>query len=140
MQVSNAKQLFATIKKNLGTKKTRYLLAGGWNTLFGYATSITLYYTFSDRLHVIEIGVLGNIIAITMAFLTYKLYVFQTKGNWLLEYFRSYLVYGGVALLGVGMLWILVDGLRIPFWLAQGLVIVVAVAISYISHARFTFR
>jgi putative flippase GtrA len=139
MQVGNSKQVFATIRKKLDTQKTRYLLAGGWNTLFGYCSTIALYYAFSNRLHVIEIGVLGNIIAITMAFLTYKLFVFQTKGNWLREYFRSYLVYGGIALLGIVMLWALVDGLKMPFWQAQGLVMVMAVVISYISHARFTF-
>ena|SRR4030067_2569452 len=139
-KLSNTKQVYSAARQKLDTHKVRYLLAGGWNTLFGYSTGIILYYSFSKYLHVIEIGVLANIIAITMAFLTYKLFVFQTKGNWLREYFRSYIVYGGMALLGIGLLWIMVDGLNIPFWLAQGLVVVAVVVISYISHSRFTFR
>jgi putative flippase GtrA len=71
---------------------------------------------------------------------TYKMFVFQTKGNWLAEYLRTYLVYGGIAIVGIGLLWILVDGLVLPFWIAQGLVIAVTVVISYLSHSRFTFR
>ncbi len=140
IQANNTKQVFATFRKKFDTQKVRYLLAGGWNTLFGYVISVALYYTLSNRLHVVEIAVLGNIIAITMAYLTYKLFVFQTKGNWLREYFRSYIVYGGIALLGIVMLWAMVDGGGIPFWLAQGLVLAAVVVISYVSHSRFTFR
>jgi putative flippase GtrA len=124
----------------LDKRKIRYLLAGGWNTLFGYSTGVFLYYAFSSYLHIIMIGLLANILAITMAYLTYKLFVFQTEGNWLREYFRSYLVYGGMALLGTGILWIMVDGLNIPFWLAQGLVVAATMIITYISHSRFTFK
>jgi putative flippase GtrA len=132
--------MISTIRQALDERKVRYLLAGGWNTVFGYSTGVALYYAFSNYLHVIVIATLANIIAITMSFSTYKLFVFQTHGNWLHEYFRSYLVYGGMALVGIGLLWIMVDGLNIPFWLAQGLVILSTVVISYIGHSRFTFR
>ncbi len=108
--------------------------------MFGYGTGVGLYYAFSSYLHITIIALLANILSITMAYLTYKLFVFQTQGNWLREYFRSYIVYGGMALLGIGMLWIMVDGLKIPFWIAQGLVVVATVIISYISHSRFTFK
>ena len=132
--------MISTVRKNLDNRKIRYLLAGGWNTLFGYSTGVVLYYAFSRYLHITVIALLANILAITMAYLTYKLFVFQTQGNWLSEYFRSYLVYGGMALLGIGFLWVMVDGLNIPFWLAQGLVVVATVIISYFSHSRFTFK
>lgn len=134
------KEILATARKWLESQKVRYLVAGGWNTLFGYCVGLGIYYAFAGRLHIVEIGVLANVIAITMAFVTYKLFVFKTRGNWLREYFRSYLVYGGMALLGIGMLWALVDGLRMPFWLAQGMVVLATIMASYVSHSRFTFR
>lgn len=74
-----------------------------------------------------------------MAFLTYKLFVFQTRGNWWREYARSYLVYGTTALLSIVMLWLMVDFMAIPFWIAQALMIVLTVIVSYNGHARFTF-
>jgi putative flippase GtrA len=128
------------LRKSIDSSKVRYLSAGGWNTLFGYLSGVLLYYLLRDHFHVVEIAILGNVIAITMAFVTYKMFVFQTKGNWLAEYLRTYLVYGGIAIVGIGLLWILVDGLVLPFWIAQGLVIAVTVVISYLSHSRFTFR
>ena len=107
---------------------------------FGYGIGVALFYSLSPRLHTVVIGVLANILAITMSFTTYKLFVFKTKGNWLSEYFRSCMVYAGMALLGVVLLWLMVDHLGIKIWLAQGLVIASTVVISYIGHARFTFK
>lgn len=124
----------------LDSRKIRYLLTGGWNTLFGYLVGVGLYYVLSRYMHILLIGVLINIITISMSFLTYKLIVFRTKGNWLMEYLRTYLVYGGTALISVGLLWAMVDGFHLPFWLAQGLVMAITVVISYLGHANFTFR
>ncbi len=128
------------IKKYSDSSKLRYLLAGGWNTVFGYGIGVILYYLLSNYLHVTVIALIANIIAITMSFTTYKLFVFRTKGEWLKEYLRSYVVYGGMALLGIGLIWFMVNGLSIPFWIAQGLTILLTVIISYIGHSRFTFK
>jgi len=117
----------------------RYLLAGGWNTIFGYGVGVWLYKLLSPEWHVLWIGALTNVMAITMSFLTYKLFVFRTKGNWLREYMRTYVVYGGAALVGMLLLWMLVDGFRIPIWISQGIVIGVTVLFSYLGHSRFTF-
>lgn len=124
----------------LNSKTIRYLAAGGWNTLFGYGIGVWLYYRLSHHIHVIGIGVLTNIMSITMAFLTYKLFVFQTKGDWVQEYLRSYLIYGGMALLGIILLWVMVDGLHMQIWLSQGVVVLATTIGSYIGHSRFTFR
>lgn len=121
-------------------RELRYLLVGGLNTLFGYSLGVGLYLALSPVLHILLIGVIGNVFAITFSFVTYKLLVFQTRGHWLAEYLKSYLVYGGSAVLGILLLWWLVDGLGVPIWLAQGLTILIAVVVSYLGHARFTFR
>lgn len=123
----------------LDSRKIRYLVGGGWNTLFGYTLSIGLYNLLSNRIHIIGIAIIANVFAISMAFLTYKLFVFQTKGNWWKEYLRSYLVYGNTVLVSIVMLWVLVDFMAIPFWIAQGLIIIITVIMSYIGHSRFTF-
>jgi putative flippase GtrA len=121
------------------SRKMMYLLAGAWNTLFGYTVGLLLYSYLSDRFHIITISVIANILAISMSYFTYKLFVFKTAGNWWPEYLRSYVVYGGSALVGTGLLWLQVDYLHIPFWLAQGLAIALTVIFSYMGHARFTF-
>lgn len=120
--------------------KLRYLIAGGWNTAFGYGCGLGLYYGLEGHLHVVMVGILANVLAITMAFITYKLFVFRTKGNWLVEYLRAYLVYGATGVISIGLLWLLVDGADLPFWIAQGLAIVITVIASYVFHSRFTFK
>lgn len=122
------------------SRELRYLIVGGLNTLFGYSLGVGLYLALASRLHILIIGMIGNVLAITFSFITYKLLVFQTRGRWLAEYLKSYLIYGGSAVLGILLLWWLVDGLAVPIWLAQGLTILIVVVVSYLGHARFTFR
>lgn len=118
----------------------RYLLVGGFNTLVGYGLGVGLYLALADQLHILVIGVIANILANSVSFTTYKYLVFRSQGRWLVEYLRSYLVYGGSALVGIMLLWLLVDGLRLPIWLAQGLAMLITVVASYLGHDRITFR
>ena len=121
------------------SRKVRYLIVGGANTLIGYSLGVGLYYVLSPTLHILLIGAISSVLAISVSFTTYKLFVFRTRGHWLTEYLRSYVIYGGMALLGIILLWVLVDGMRLPIWLVQG-VSILSVVISYMGHARFTFR
>ena len=124
----------------LSTDKTRYFLAGGWNTLFGYGLGVSLYTLLSPLLNTVLIAVLANVIAISMSFLTYKIFVFRTKGHWMREYLRSYIAYGGTASLGIFLFWFLIDTLNVSIWLTQFLSIAITAITSYFAHKYFTFR
>jgi putative flippase GtrA len=124
----------------LRLKQTRYFIAGCWNTLFGYLSALIVYNFYHNLLHILLIGILINILNVTMSFFIYKFFVFKTKKNWFQEYLRSYITYGGVALMSLCILWFNVDYLKIPFWLAQGLVTFLGFLFSYIGHDRFTFK
>jgi putative flippase GtrA len=115
-------------------------LAGGWNTAFGYGIMIFLFENLSNSLNIVEIGIMANILSITMSFLTYKIYVFQKMGNWINEYLRCYLVYGSLAILNIVMNWVLVDYFHISIWISQGICIPAAVLLSYFGHSKFTFK
>lgn len=120
-------------------EKTRYLIAGIWNSVFGYGIGLMLYESFYLRFHIVIISVIANILAITVAFLTYKLFVFKTKGNWLVEYLKCYLVYGGSAAVGTLLIWLFVDFFKWPFWISQAIVMSIAIASSYFLHRIYTF-
>lgn len=124
----------------INSNKARYLVSGAWNTLFGYSVMVALYEIFSPSLNIIFIAILANVAAITMAFLTYKCFVFHTKGNWFLEYVKSYLVYGSLTVLNIFLTWLLVEQMGISIWISQGICIPIAVVISYVGHSRFTFK
>lgn len=119
--------------------KIRYLIVGGWNTLFGFVVGPMIYYGLQGKMHVLLVGTIAYAASITMAFLTHKLFVFRTKGRWISEYLRCYVVYGGTATIGILALWGLVDGMGVPFWLAQALIVLITVTVSYFGHSKFTF-
>lgn len=118
----------------------RYLMAGLWNTIFGYTVGLGLYNVFHIYTHIVFISIFANILSISMSFITYKLFVFNVRGNWLKQYTRCYLMYGTISLVSTGFLWVSVDFFKIPFWLAQGLVIPGMILFSYVGHKKFTFN
>lgn len=120
-------------------EKTRYLIAGASNSIFGYSIGLILYESFSLRFHIITISIVANILAISVAFLTHKLFVFRTRGNWISEYLKCYLVYGGTAVLGTTLIWLSVDIFKWPFWISQGVIMAVTMLFSYFLHRIYTF-
>lgn len=129
-----------TLFKSNNSQKIRYLLAGGWNTLFGYLVGVGLYKILHAHTQTLYIALLANTICISMSFLTYKLFVFRTSGRWIEEYLKNCTVYSGAALISSLLLWVFVDLLSISIYIAQALVIISTVFISYTGHSRFTFK
>ena len=118
----------------------RYLLVGGWNTLFGYGVTVLLYQELHLLLSTLVIATLSNGITITMSFLTYRYLVFKSKGHFLREYLKSFVVYGLSGVMSIASLWYLVDHVGLNIWSAQALAMILTVAASYFGHSRFTFR
>lgn len=120
-------------------EKIRYLIVGGVNTLAGYLIGVGTYKLLFGSIGIWGVGLMANLLAITFSFVTYKVFVFKTPGNWLVEYLKCYVVYGVMALLGMVLLWAFAEMLLMSIWVAQGMVIVCTVLLSYLGHKRFTF-
>lgn len=123
----------------MGDSAKGYLLVGAFNTVFGYALSLLVYHFLQRDLSIIAIGIMINVISITVAFLGYKLLVYKTTGNWLYEYLRCYITYGFSAVLGIALIWLFVEQWGWVFWFSQGLIIILSTVISYFMHRYFTF-
>ena len=119
---------------------SRYLAAGVWNTAFGYGLFVLLVASFSSRVHYLLIAIVSNVLAITNAYLIHKAFVFKTKGNYLREYLKYYVVYGASAAGGVALLAVLVSGLGFNVYVAQACILCVQTAMSFAGHRRFSFR
>jgi putative flippase GtrA len=132
--------IISVIRDLLNSSKFRYLIAGGWNTVFGYSLGVILFLLLTDSVHTAFIAFICNLISMAMSFITYKLFVFRTKGNWIKEYFKACLVYGNVAIISIVVIWILVDLVGLNIWISQALAILVTVVISYFGHEKFTFK
>lgn len=127
----------------------RYFLVGGFNTVFGYLVFALL--TWSMRglgaYSYMYAAVLSNVIAISVAFLGYKWFVFRTRGNYLVEYIRCIGVYGSSALIGLIGLPILVSILRrvlhrpeLAPYVAGAVLTVVTMVFGFVGHKNISFR
>ena len=127
----------------------RYILVGGFNTLFGYFVFALLNWLFSSfsSYSYLYAAVPGNVIAITVAFLGYKWFVFRTRGNYLIEWIRCVGVYGSSMLIGLVGLAIFVPILRhhlrnpqLAPYLVGAVMTAVGVIISFLGHRNISFR
>jgi putative flippase GtrA len=126
----------------------RYLLVGGFNTAFGYGLFALLNWLLSSVPYGYLLATLfSNLIAITVAFLGYKWFVFRTKGNYLREWVRCVGVYGTSMAIGLIGMAILVPILRrhmekpqAASYLAAALLLVVTVLFSFFGHKTISFR
>lgn len=121
-------------------EQIHYLMVGGWNTLFGYLVFAGFFYMLKHRFHYEIIFIFSYIIGITNAYICYKFFVFKTKGGYLKEYLRFYLVYGSTLLINLLLLPFFVDILKIQPLVSQAIITIFTVIISYIAHKNFSFR
>ena len=127
----------------------RYALVGGFNTVFGYSIFVLLNWSFTGlgSYSYMYAAVLANLIAVTVAFLAYKWFVFRTSGNYLAEWVRCVGVYGSSIVIGLVGLPILVPILRrnlqkpeLASYIAAALMTVVTMVFSFVGHKNISFR
>ena len=113
---------------------------GVCNTLIGYFSGIYLYFLIKDNLRIVFISIISSVLSITISYLTYKIFVFKTRGNWIREYIKCYMVYGGISILNIFMIWLFVDVLKVNIWLSLGSSTLIVTVLSYLGHNFFTFK
>ena len=127
-----------------------YIVVGAWNTLFGTGAYLLFTWFLEGCGHYgyMLAAVLGNVIGISESFLAYKLIVFRTRGHWLSEYTKCWLVYGVAALINILLLPLCVECIRYilageakacaPY--VGGIVMTcLTIAISFFCHKNITF-
>lgn len=128
-------QVDRTEVKRLG----RFLVTGVWNTVFGLLVYTLLYAWLHDKVNYLVLMIPANILAITNAYICYKIFVFRTRGHIIREYFRFYVVYGASILLNFAIMFIMVDGLGIHPLISQFFGVGITTICSYAGHRHFSF-
>jgi len=127
----------------------RYLIVGGFNTVFGYGIFALLNWLFTGmgRYSYMYAIFLSSLIAITVSFLGYKWFVFRTHGNYLAEWIRCVGIYGTTMLIGLAGMPILVPLLRNILsrperasYIAGAIMTGVTVVFSFFGHRNVSFR
>jgi putative flippase GtrA len=128
----------------------RYLLIGGWNTVFAYTCFFLMNRWLSTVIKAypyIVASLASSLINITVAFLGYKWYVFRTRGNYFREWIRTLTVYSGSILISTLALVPVVGLIRhttryqtqAPY-IAAAILAVFNLIASFFGHRHFSFR
>ena len=129
------------LRRLLESRELRFLAVGGFNTAFGIGAFTALWaLTRPIALHYIWVAAIANVIAVTVAYAAYKIFVFRTRGGVLREYARfwaSYAVIIGAQFTGLALC---VSVLHIHPLVANVIVVGASVLVSWVLHSRFTFR
>lgn len=128
------------IRKAWLNEKIRYILIGGYNTLFGYGVFAMLWMLWGHSLHYIILLALSHIFAVTNAFFGYRILVFRKKGDGWEDFVRFNMVYLGTFIFNVLALPVLIEIFNFHPLVAQAFLVIVTVVVSYLLHRRFTFR
>lgn len=124
-------------KKVLGSQARRYVIAGIWNTIFGYALFALLFFLLPA--HYLVILSINHVISVTNAYITHRVFVFRVPGS-LRSYFRFHVVYAFAWAVNVVLLWVLVEMAGLRVLIAQLMATVVTVVMGYLGHKMYTFK
>ena len=129
-------------------QKMRFLLVGGFNTVFAYLVLILLNMLFSSILEDVLLPVaianialiIQYILTINVSFITMRYYVFQSHGNWRKEWLKAWSVYIFLYLMNAPILSFLMTVLGWSTWLAQGVYLIFSTIVTFFLHKYYSFR
>jgi putative flippase GtrA len=146
---------FAAMRRVLPSGEViRFLMVGGFNTVFSIALAYLFIFPVEllfPKLPKAAVTTIANYaalpIAITVAFLAYKWFVFRTRGNYLKEWIKVFAVYGvslPFPVVVIPLATSLFQHLHITPRLGSLLALVansgVIACYSYFAHKKFSFK
>ena len=128
------------IQKNFNFK-IKFLLIGIINTLVNYFFSIATYYLFYKDFGFVLYNILNILFGITFSFSMFKFFLFKTSNHlYLKEYIKSYVVYALKISIGIFLLFIFLELLKINIFMSQALSIALTTLFTYKGHKNYTFK
>lgn len=120
------------------SRKIRFLLVGGFNTLFSYLLFVLLVQYAS--LPYAWALLIQYAVTINVSIFTMRYYVFRSSGNLLREYTKAWGVYLGMLASNYVALFLMIDTAGLSPVAAQTVYTAVATVLMYIIHQKITFR
>jgi putative flippase GtrA len=120
--------------------RIRFVVVGGFNTAFGYATFALLFLALQRWLHYVAVAFLAQAIAVAVAFFMQRTLVFRKSGSWGIDLLRFTVSVTGIFLMNLGLLSLFVELGGLPPLVAQAIVVVLTVVATYFAHRFFSFR
>lgn len=121
-----------------------YLFFGGCTTLISWGVATVLFYYILGESYNLLSNIIAEVIAITFAYVTNKIFVFQSKTNSKKAFFKELISFYSLRILStfvnLGAMWLLVDLWRFEFWVCKIAVNVVVIVLNYFFSKLFIFN
>ena len=129
-------------------QKLRFLLVGGFNTVFAYLVlnllnilfGLLLKDTFSPEVIVNFALIVQYILTVNVSFITMRYYVFQSHGNWYREWLKAWSVYILIYLINAPCLTLMMLLFGWSAWLSQAVYLIFSTIITFFLHKYYSFR
>lgn len=128
-------------------QKLRFLLVGGFNTVFAYFLLNFLNILFSSlwteksEVFIANVALLIQyIITINVSFITMRYYVFQSHEKILKEWLKAWSVYISIYLINAPVLTFFISYLNLSVWLAQGIYLILSTILTFVLHKYYSFK
>lgn len=119
----------------------RFLIVGLWNTVFGYGTFVAaVAATRALNVSYLYATVPAQILGILNAYFCHRVYTWADGDKSFAGFVRFSAVYWVIFAVNAPLLVLLVDGLGLLPEIAQGILLVGNVVVSYLAHGRWSFR
>ena len=121
-------------------QRVAFLLVGGANTGIGFVWFVVFQHLVGDRLGYLVALLCAHVAAVLCAFVLYRTFVFRVRGHVLRDLARFEVVQ--LTALGVNLVFLplLHEVVGLPVILAQLIVTVGTVIMSFFAHRGFSFR
>lgn len=119
-------------------QKIRFLLVGGFNTVFAYGVFALLYEIV--KLDYNPALITQYFITVNVSFFTMRYYVFQSHGNIKAEYIKSWTVYIGMYFFNAFALNFFVIVLGLYPLVGQAAYLVISTVLTFLLHKYYSFR
>lgn len=121
-------------------RKLRFLVVGGWNTLFGYLCFYVLYLLSADHLHYLIVAVIAHAVNVTQAYVMQRRLVFRSNAHIAYEFLRFNASLVATFLFNLLVMYMLVEGIALSPLLAQAIAIFTSLILTYVLHSFVSFR
>jgi putative flippase GtrA len=130
----------ASLIRQLWARETvRFLAVGAFNTLVGYLCFAALYELLHDQINYLLITCAAHFAVVVVGFTLYRRLVFTSKSPWPRAFLRYNISVCGNLVLGLLLMFVLVQILKVNPLYAQAITICIVTVSNYVLHKFFSF-
>ncbi len=129
-------KMYEQLKLLFEHKEIRFLFVGGINTAVGYGTFALCIFC---GLHYVFAQLISTVIGVINSYFWNKYFTFRKRSKSLSEVVRFISVYAVSYVINLGLLFVLIDMMKMNEYLAGTLGLIATTLISYIGHNKFSF-